>query len=126
MYIFFYLIFLFFKNFSSEINAKVLGFINPPLFKVLDILPIDLQINYASISFMHDFTQSKLTCSFYQTWMKNNVVNEHYNLRYGDDYFIGRHRYNFLTTHQLFNFPSLWNDLDKNLKALKSNLLDSL
>lgn len=107
-----------------------------PLFKDLDILPIDLQIKYTSISFMHDFTQSKLSCSFDQTWMKNNVVNEHYNLRNGDDYFIGRHRYAYLTTHPLFNFPSLWNELDESikiieskdefLKALKSNLLDNL
>ena len=107
-----------------------------PLFKDLDILPIDLQIKYTSISFMHDFTQSKLSCSFDQTWMKNNIVKGHYNLRNGDDYFIGRHRYTYLTTHPLFNFPSLWNELDESikiieskdefLKALKSNLLDNL
>ena len=28
-----------------------------PLFKDLDIFPIELQIRYASLSFMHDFTQ---------------------------------------------------------------------
>lgn len=107
-----------------------------PLFKELDILPIDLQIQYASLSFMHDFTHNKLTHSFNETWMKNNVINEHYNLRNGDDYFIGRHRYNYLTSHPLFNFPSLWNGLDESLKsiedknefikALKSNLLEHL
>ena len=107
-----------------------------PLFKDLDILPIELQIKYASLSFMHDFTQNKLTGSYTQTWVKNNIINEHYNLRNGDDYFIGRHRYNYLTTHPLFNFPSLWNELDENLKlteskndflkALKSYLLENL
>ena len=107
-----------------------------PLFKDLDILPLELQIKHASLSFMHDFTKNKLTDSFTHTWVKNNDINEHYNLRNGDDFFIRRHRYNYLTSHPLINFPTLWNNLDvslktidnKNefLKALKSDLLESL
>ena len=42
-----------------------------PLFKTLQILPVDKLIHFSKIKFMHNYVHNRLPFSFNETWVKN-------------------------------------------------------
>ena len=91
-----------------------------PLFKEHNILPIKEQIEYSSLMFMHDYLHEQLSPSFMFTWVKNNQLQNNYQLRNGNNIHIRPHRYEYLKRHPIINFALLWNDLDNNIKDIDS------
>jgi len=91
-----------------------------PIFKEHGILPVEKQIEYSSLLFMHDYLNDRLSTSFEHTWVKNLQLHHNYQLRNADDLHIKPHKYEYLRKHPFLYFPSLWNDLDINIKQIES------
>ena len=70
--------------------------------------------------FMHDYLNEQLSPSFMFTWVKNNQLQNNYQLRNGNNIHIRPHRYEYLKRHPIINFALLWNDLDNNIKDIDS------
>ena len=96
-----------------------------PLFKKHDILPVEKQIEYSSLLFMHDYLNEKLSTSFNYTWVRNNQLQNNYVLRNGNDLHIQPHKYEYLKRHPFLNFPNLWNNLSQDLKDIESKQIFS-
>ena len=106
-----------------------------PLFARLGILPIEQQIHYSKIKFMHSFTFNKLPSSFFGMWTTKRD-NEHGRmLRNMDDLVVPPHRIELVKKLPLVSFPTAWNSegIEKfnhvqhiYLKILKKSLLASL
>lgn len=106
-----------------------------PLFKQLQILPLDDLIKYTSLKFMHNFMNQKLPFSFNEIWILNRQRNIERNLRNADDLFVPAHHFATVKRFPLYNFPRVWNNepdrklipsLSIYLKAVKKSLLDSI
>ena len=59
-----------------------------PIFKEFGILPVEKQIEYSSLLFMHDYLNDRLSTSFDYTWVKNLQLQNNYQLRNADDIHI--------------------------------------
>ena len=85
---------------------------------------------------MHDYLNDRLSISFDYTWVNNLQLQNNYQLRNADDFNIKPYKYEYLRKDPFIYFPSLWNDLDNDIKLieskncfankLKSKLFDSL
>jgi len=98
-----------------------------PLFKKLQILPVEQMITYSKLKFMHNFTFNRLPPSFQGMLSRNIDRDPAYNLRNAENFFITPIKF-----MPLFSFPALWNNEnvskeDPNsksyLRSLKSRLL---
>ena len=96
-----------------------------PLFKHHEILPVEKQIEYSSLLFMHDYLNEKLSPSFMHTWVRNNHLQNNYALRNGNDLHIQPHRYEYLKRHPFLNFANLWNNLSQDLKDIDNRQIFS-
>ena len=106
-----------------------------PLFRQMNILPLDELIKYSSLKLMHNYMNRKLPFSFNETWITNRQRNPERNLRNTDDLYIPAHYFATVKRFPIFNFPRLWNDepdrkliptLNPYLRTLKKALLDSI
>ena len=96
-----------------------------PLFKKHEILPVEKQIEYSSLLFMHDYLSEKLSPSFMHTWIRNNHLQNNYVLRNENNLHIQPHRYEYLKRHPFLNFANLWNNLSQDLKEIESRQIFS-
>jgi hypothetical protein len=98
-----------------------------PLFKSLEILPLNDLISFFKLKFFHSFVFNTIPKSFTATWL-TTIEQRHndgqlqllYNLRNNDDYFIPFARTSFLMRFPLFDLPKLWNNLPFSLKDIPS------
>jgi hypothetical protein len=107
-----------------------------PLFLKHQILPYNLMQKQFILSFMHGVEYGYGQESFIANWPKNAQRGRAYELRNGEDLFIPRCNKESLRNAPLFNFPTLWNSLDINVKlqinrntfkyALLSSLIDEI
>ena len=106
-----------------------------PLFKILNILPLDELMKFAALKFMPSFANGKLPMIFNDIWVKNAVVNPDRVLRNANDLKIPPHHFATVKRFPLFTYPKLWNEeLERKnnpnvtvyLRALKASLLLSL
>ena len=106
-----------------------------PLFKNLQILPINQLSTYCKLKFMHSFTFNYLPPSFHGMWSKNIDRDPAYNLRNADNYYIPPVKFTTLKRLPLFTFPLLWNselhskeEMNSRiyLRSLKSRLLQDI
>jgi len=63
-----------------------------PLFRRLNILPVDKLINYYNVKFMHSFVHRKLPLSFNEMWITNRARNPNRILRDASDLYVPPHR----------------------------------
>ncbi len=68
---------------------------------------------------MHDYLSETLS-PFYPTWIRNNHLNDNYNLRNGNDIHIRPNRFEYHKRHPIFDFGSLWNNLSDELKSIQN------
>ena len=107
-----------------------------PLFRTLNVLPLDQLIQFAALKFMHSFNFNTLPITFAETWILNRVRNPERNLRNADDLYIPAHKFATLKRLPLFHFPKIWNEYDNHnkfnpvphlfVKHLKSALISTL
>ena len=88
-----------------------------PLFKKERILPIEQQIEFHALKFMHSYVFDYCPKSFNGTWKYNRNMNQH-NTRAKDDFFIERTTMVYFDSHPLYKFPKVWNSLDERLKTI--------
>jgi len=84
-----------------------------PLFKRLNILPIDQLVKFSRLLFMHSFKNNNLPICFANTWTSNQErrgpINLHY-LRNEDDLYVPFARTKTLERLPLFIMPVTWNE----------------
>jgi hypothetical protein len=80
-----------------------------PLFKQLNILPVDKLITYYRVKFMHSYMFNKLPISFASTWITNREKNPTTVLRNANDLYIPPHRIEMVKKFPLNSFPHAWN-----------------
>jgi len=107
-----------------------------PLFRRLNVLPLDQLISFSVLKFMHSFKFNLLPFPFMETWITNRVRNPARNLRNADDFYVPAHNFATLKRLPFFNFPKSWNEYDSlsklnpvphlYLKNLKSALISNL
>jgi len=106
-----------------------------PLFKALQILPLEQLLTYSKLKFMHNFTNKNLPLTFHRMWSKNIERDPAYNLRNSQNYFIQPAKFTSLKRLPLFSFPALWNSEHHSkeeqnskiyLRSLKSRLLHNI
>jgi hypothetical protein len=107
-----------------------------PLFLHHKILPYDLLIQQAQLTFMHSIEYQYAPQSFGNVWKKNRDRDPNINLRNADDYFIPVPRTESFKKNTYYALPAIWNSLTPNIKlqhnkttfkwALKAHLLDNL
>jgi hypothetical protein len=98
-----------------------------PLFKSLEILPLNDLILLSKLKFFHSYVYNNIPHAFASTWM-TSVEQRHigghsnfaYNLRNNDDYYVPFARTAFLSRFPLFDFPASWNNLSNHLKEIPS------
>ena len=106
-----------------------------PLFKKENILPIEEQIKFNALKFMHSYVYDYCPNAFKNTWKFNRDMNLRVT-RANNDFYIERTSMAYFDGHPLYKFPKLWNELNENLKripdknrfliTLKKHLMDSL
>lgn len=90
------------------------------LFKDEGILPFEQLIELNSSIFIHDYQRDRLPKSFNNTWIQNNLRPGYelgLALRNQNELDIPRLRYTYLAQHPLYKFPSIWNNLNIELKS---------
>jgi len=106
-----------------------------PLFKTLQILPVDKLIHFSKIKFMHNYVHNRLPFSFNETWVKNIERNPRLNLRNAQEFFIKPVIFTSIKRLPLFNFPAVWNqehqsklmpDSNPFLRSLKARLISEI
>jgi len=106
-----------------------------PLFKSVNILPLDELIQFSTLKFMHSFTNKKLPMIFNDLWSTNAVINPNRELRNANHLKVPSHHFASVRRFPLFTFPRLWNEEPERksipnasayLRILKSSLLLSL
>jgi len=107
-----------------------------PLFKKHKILPYDLLIKQAQLSFMHTIEHNLAPASFRSVWVRNNEREPNFNLRNATDFYIPLPRTETFKKSTYYALPTIWNSLSPYLKyqpnkitfkwALKAHLLDEL
>ncbi len=90
------------------------------LFKLNCILPVDEMIKYASLLFMHRFSNRNLPLSFHDVWTLNRIQNPARLLRNANDLRIPPHNFATLKRLPLFAFPRTWNEEDVTRKSVQS------
>jgi hypothetical protein len=100
-----------------------------PLFKSLEILPLNDLILLSKLKFFHSYVYNTIPSAFRSTWLTSieqrhidGQLNLRYNLRNNDDFFIPFVRTTFLSRFPLYNFPAIWNSLPSNLKEIPSKV----
>jgi hypothetical protein len=104
-----------------------------PLFKKLEILPLEELIKYSQLKFMHDYFHGKLPLSFNDICMQNRNPNPDHALRNANNLYVPAHHFATTKRFPIFNFPKIWNDASDTkfnpwrrifLKSVKSALLN--
>ena len=92
---------------KSKYNAHT-----EPLFKSLNILPLNMLIEYFNLQLFHRFTISELPASFTHTWIRNEDRRNQNNpiLRNNLDYQIQASRLVTSDKFPLFNLPRTWSN----------------
>jgi len=93
-----------------------------PIFKKLQILPIDKLITYSKLKFMHNFIFNRIPQSFQGMWSRNIDIRPAYNLRNGDNLHISPIKFLSLKRLPHFTFPALWNQENESKENQNSNL----
>ena len=88
-----------------------------PLFKKEHILPIEQQIEFCALKFMHSYFYDYCPEAFKGTWKLNKNMNDH-GTRAMNDFYIERVSMAYFDNHPLYKFLKLWNNLDTRLKLL--------
>jgi len=106
-----------------------------PLFKKLQILPLEQLKTFYNIKFVYAFVNRKLPRSFDETWIFNRDRNLNIALRNENDLYVPPHRLEVEKRMPLCSFPLAWNSAPnlkynpsvlKFVKELKKFLLDSI
>jgi len=104
-----------------------------PLFKNLEILPLNDLVDFFKLKFFHSYVFNTIPSAFASTWptsleQRHNDGQVHllYNLRNNDDFFIPFVRTTFLSRFPLYNFPDLWNNLPRELKDIPNKISFSI
>ena len=107
-----------------------------PLFKTHKILPYDLLIKQAQLTFMHSIEHNLAPSSFINTWQRNNVRENQPNLRNANEFYLPQPRTETFKKSTFYALPAAWNSLTPYLKlqpnkltfkwALKAYLLEEL
>ena len=100
------------------------------------ILPYDLLIKQAQLSFMHSIEHKHAPSSFETTWVKNCDRDPELNLRNANDFYLPQPRTETFKKSTYYSMPTAWNSLPPFIKyqqnkttfkwALKAHLLDEL
>jgi hypothetical protein len=106
-----------------------------PLFRDLDILPLDELILFEKLKFMHKFVNLSLPPSFLDMWSSNEARQGIRELRNRNDLHVPAHHFETLVKMPLFSFAKAWNECDDTKLitnattfkiCLKSNLLNQI
>jgi hypothetical protein len=107
-----------------------------PLYKKHRILPYDLLIKQAQLTFMHSIEHNLAPRSFSTTWTKNSDREPAINLRNANDFYLPHPRTETFKKSTYYALPSAWNALSPYIKyqpnkltfkwALKAHLLEEL
>jgi hypothetical protein len=107
-----------------------------PIFCKYQILPYELLIKQAQLSFMHSVFNNYAPASFSNTWTLNVDRAHPHNLRNASDYYLIQPRTEFFKKSPLYALPSAWNELSPFIKlhanrttfrwALKAHLLEEI
>jgi hypothetical protein len=107
-----------------------------PLYKKHRILPYDLLIKQAQLTFMHSIEHNLAPRSFFTTWTKNSDREPAINLRNANDFYLPQPRTETFKKSTYYALPSAWNALSPYIKyqpnkltfkwALKAHLLEEL
>jgi hypothetical protein len=107
-----------------------------PIFSELHILPFNLLIKQAQLTFMHSIEYKSAPSSFDRTWQKNIDRDPTYNLRNAADYHLIQPRTEAFKKSPLYALPAAWNALSPEIKlqqnkttfrwALRAHLLEEI
>jgi hypothetical protein len=98
-----------------------------PLFKKLNILPLQQLISYFKIQFMQQFKFNHLPSAFSNEWTTNDerfAANDRMPLRNNDDFFVPFARTTLSDRIPFFTLPKMWNEFpDVVLKSEANKLI---
>jgi len=107
-----------------------------PLFIKHQILPYDLIIKQAQLTFMHTIAHNLAPSSFAHTWTTNANRDPNINLRNANEFYLPQPRTDTFKKSTLYSLPSVWNSLSPFISlqpnkitfkwALKAHLLEEL
>ena len=92
-----------------------------PTFKKEYILPIEQQIEFNALKFMHSYYYDYCPKSFKGTWKLNKDMNSQ-GTRAMNDFYIERVSMAYFDNHPLYKYPKLWNNMDDRLKVIPEKL----
>jgi len=93
-----------------------------PLFKSLEILPLNLLAEFSKTQFMQHFKQKYLPQALSNTWQSNQerrFEDDPRQLRNDNELHIPLARTDQLSRFPLFHLPKLWNALPEELKIIR-------
>jgi hypothetical protein len=98
-----------------------------PLFKSINILPIEKLTIYFDLQFMQHYVQNFLPTAFTDTWALSTHRRDpefHMNLRNNEDYDVPFARLVSLERQPLTRLPKLWSEFEnENIKIIRNKLL---
>ena len=83
-----------------------------PLFAQLKILPYDLLVQHAKLSFMHSIKFNYAPESFVNVWLLNANREHEYQLRNNNEFVLPAPRIKFFRKQPIYTLPSEWNKLE--------------
>ena len=106
-----------------------------PLFRNLNILPIEKLVTFYRVKFMHSYVHRNLPLSFSEIWTTNRERNPERLLRDADALYVPPHRIELFKRMPLCALPTAWNEAPQYkenpakhlfLKKFKAHLLESV
>ena len=94
-----------------------------PLFKSLEILPLNLLADFSKIHFMQNFKQKFLPTALMNTWQINQERRQQDHsriLRNDDEIHVPFARTDQLSRFPLYHLPKLWNALPEDIKIIRN------
>jgi hypothetical protein len=105
-------LFLVQKKAIRTISYKNYNAHTAPLFKELNILPLQQQFQFSKLLFMHSVIYNYAPPSFSNIWVTNGDQTQNYVLRNNDQLMVPHPRIELFKKSPLYSLPLLWNQLD--------------
>jgi hypothetical protein len=83
-----------------------------PIFHECRILPLDLIVIQAKLKLMHSIKYEYCPRSFLNMFIRNNVENANYDLRYPNDFAVPRARIELFKKIPAYTLPTEWNNCE--------------
>jgi hypothetical protein len=117
------------KSAIRLINLSPYNAHTEPLFKMSNILPLNLLIQFFKLQFIQHYKFEFLPLIFRNTWQTNEArlewnLNFNMQLRNNDEYYVPFARINHVERFPLFSFPKIWNSFENDVIKCINNKLE--